>query len=220
MTTLWRSGPRLRHPNLHAHRTPPVGELRGDEPRRSGIVSGSRDKTLAIWDLDSGTLIHTLAGHQDAVTSVAVSPDGLRSSQVLRQNGGGLGPRLRHANPHAHRTPTLGDLRGSESRRTAHRLRVTRRNRRDLGSQRRHPHPHAHRAPGFGDLRGGESRRTRIVSGSLDKTVAVWELQTGQRLTILSLDGNIWSVAWDRDGRFVVAGDAGGNLYRLEYREP
>ena len=60
----------------------------------------------------------------------------------------------------------------------------------------------------------------RIVSGSLDKTVAVWELQTGQRLTILSLDGNIWSVAWDRDGRFVVAGDAGGNLYRLEYREP
>ena len=101
------------------------------------IVSGSDDKTVAVWDLDAGTLIHRLTGHQDRVNSVAVSPDG-----------------------------------------------------------------------------------RRIVSGSSDNTVAVWDLQTGQRLTILMLDGRIESVAWDRDGRFVVAGDAGGNLYRLEYREP
>ena len=42
------------------------------------IVSGSDDKTVAVWDLDAGTLIGMLTGHQYAVNSVAVSPDGWR----------------------------------------------------------------------------------------------------------------------------------------------
>ena len=42
------------------------------------IVSGSSDNTVAVWDLESGALIHRLAGHQGWVSSVAVSPDGRR----------------------------------------------------------------------------------------------------------------------------------------------
>ena len=100
------------------------------------IVSGSYDNTVAVWDLDAGTLIHQFSGHQRWVNSVAVSPDG-----------------------------------------------------------------------------------RRIVSGSDDKTVAVWDLETGRRLATLTLDRSGLSVAWHPDGRFIVAGDSGGNLYRLEYRE-
>jgi len=33
---------------------------------------------VAVWDLGAGTLIHQLKGHQNWVTSVAVSPDGRR----------------------------------------------------------------------------------------------------------------------------------------------
>jgi WD40 repeat protein len=40
------------------------------------IVSGSSGKTVAVWDLESGALIHRLAGHRGWVSSVAVSPDG------------------------------------------------------------------------------------------------------------------------------------------------
>ncbi|KJH71487.1 serine/threonine-protein kinase [Aliterella atlantica] len=39
------------------------------------IVSGSDDKTVKVWDLNSRTLQHTLKGHQDWVYSVAISPD-------------------------------------------------------------------------------------------------------------------------------------------------
>jgi WD40 repeat protein len=60
----------------------------------------------------------------------------------------------------------------------------------------------------------------RIASGSSDSTVAVWDLDSGKRLATLALDGMIPSVTWDRDGRYVMAGDTGGDLYRLEYREP
>ena len=40
------------------------------------VVSASHDKTLKVWDLDSGRLLRTLKGHSDRVHGVAVSPDG------------------------------------------------------------------------------------------------------------------------------------------------
>jgi len=42
------------------------------------IVSGSTDKTLKVWDAESGQETLTLKGHTDYVTSVAFSPDGRR----------------------------------------------------------------------------------------------------------------------------------------------
>jgi WD40 repeat protein len=59
-----------------------------------------------------------------------------------------------------------------------------------------------------------------VVSGSEDHTVAVWDLQTGERRAMLALDGSILSVTWQRSARGLIVGDAGGNLYCLEYREP
>ena len=40
------------------------------------IVSGSEDKTVKLWDVESGRLIRTFEGHYDRVNSVAFSPDG------------------------------------------------------------------------------------------------------------------------------------------------
>jgi WD40 repeat protein len=40
------------------------------------LVSGSRDKTIKIWDLETGELIRTLKGHQDGVDAIALSADG------------------------------------------------------------------------------------------------------------------------------------------------
>lgn len=40
------------------------------------LVSGSQDKTLIIWNLKTGQLLHRLMGHEAAITSVAISPNG------------------------------------------------------------------------------------------------------------------------------------------------
>ena len=37
------------------------------------IVSGSGDKTIKIWDIESGKEIKTLNGHSEGVYSVAIS---------------------------------------------------------------------------------------------------------------------------------------------------
>lgn len=41
------------------------------------VVSGSRDTTIKIWDLEE-TAVQTLRGHADSVLAVAISPDGKR----------------------------------------------------------------------------------------------------------------------------------------------
>ena len=46
-------------------------------PDGHAIVSGGDDRTVRLWNADTGTSIGIpLTGHTDAVTSVAFSPDG------------------------------------------------------------------------------------------------------------------------------------------------
>lgn len=40
------------------------------------LISGSRDKTIKMWELETGELIRTLKGHTDGVHTLALSPDG------------------------------------------------------------------------------------------------------------------------------------------------
>ena len=40
------------------------------------LISGSGDRSVKVWNLSTGQLLHTLLGHQSSVTSVAISLDG------------------------------------------------------------------------------------------------------------------------------------------------
>jgi WD40 repeat protein/uncharacterized caspase-like protein len=46
-------------------------------PDGTRIVSGSSDKTLKVWDAQTGRLIRTIKGHTDSILAVALSPDGM-----------------------------------------------------------------------------------------------------------------------------------------------
>ncbi len=45
-------------------------------PDGQTLVSGSRDKTIKVWELSTGRLMRTLTDHAAEVWSVAISPDG------------------------------------------------------------------------------------------------------------------------------------------------
>ncbi len=47
-------------------------------PNRELLTTGSYDRTVKVWDADTGKELRTLSSHRDAVESVAWSPDGKR----------------------------------------------------------------------------------------------------------------------------------------------
>ncbi|MEG3918101.1 WD40 repeat domain-containing protein [Microcoleus sp. T3_A4] len=40
------------------------------------VISGSNDKTIRVWDLETGNLLSILSGHREEVSSIALSSDG------------------------------------------------------------------------------------------------------------------------------------------------
>ncbi len=60
----------------------------------------------------------------------------------------------------------------------------------------------------------------RVVSASYDKTLKVWDLETGALICAFNCEGGVSRVAVAPDGRTFVAGDAAGRVYflRLENR--
>ena len=81
----------LRHPSQRRSYAPHPACLMTLEGHKESItsvgitsggkraVSGSSDKTLRVWDLESGQCLKTLEGHTDDVRSVSITPDGKRA---------------------------------------------------------------------------------------------------------------------------------------------
>jgi WD40 repeat protein len=183
------------------------------------IASGSHDTIAAVWDVQTGKRVRSLTGHGGAVSSVAFSPDGRLVISGSWDHTLAIWDRITGERIHTltghdkavtsvafspdgqlvasaseDRTSTLWNLHTGERIRTlaGHNKAVT-------------------------SVTFSPDGRS-IASGSDDETVAVWDRKTGDRLTSLSLDGPIWCVTWHPEGRFLVAGDMGGNLYGVEYR--
>ncbi len=174
------------------------------------IVSGSADKTVSVWDIQTGTLIHKLEGHQDPVNSLAVSPDGrhiisgsadktvavwdLQTGTRIHKLEGNQNAVLSVAvNPDGRRivsgssgkTVAVWDL---ESGTLIH----------ELEGHQSWVHSLAVTPDG-----------RRVVSGSADKTIAVWDLDS--RTLSHKLEGHqhsVNSVAVSPDGRRIISGSA------------
>ncbi|MBD2562121.1 hypothetical protein H6G95_16140 [Nostoc linckia FACHB-391] len=52
-------------------------------PDGETLVSGSADKTIKIWNLQTGKLQNTLSGHTKSVWRVALSQDGKTTSKSI-----------------------------------------------------------------------------------------------------------------------------------------
>ena len=45
-------------------------------PNGKQVASGSKDKSVKVWNVETGTELSTMTRHSDTVTSVAFSADG------------------------------------------------------------------------------------------------------------------------------------------------
>jgi WD40 repeat protein len=166
------------------------------------VVSGSDDKTLRVWDVESGQTLVILEGHQGVVTSVAVLPDGrvvsgsedktlrvwdVESGQVVTTL---LGPRQRvlavAVMPGGRVVSGAGD----------NTVRVW-----DVESGQTLSTLMGHRA----EVRSvAVMPDGRVVSGSWDGTLRVWDIKSQQARAILKGHrGGVYAVVVMPDGRLV-----------------
>jgi WD40 repeat protein/serine/threonine protein kinase len=183
-------------------------------PDRRCAISGSWDRTLRVWDLESGQSLHTLQGHTDWVNAVALTPDGDRAISGS-----------------ADRTLRVWDLESGQSVWTleghtdrVNAVAVTPNGGRAISAS-------ADRTLWVWDLESGQSVWTleghtdgvnavavtpdgnRVISASSDHTLRVWDLESGR--LVRTLEGHLdWvnAVVATPDGRHAVSGSADHTL--------
>ena len=172
------------------------------------IVSGSGDKTIKFWDLDSGQVIRTLAGDTAEVLSVAFSPD----SQTLTSGSYAAAKAIQiwHLNTEKPR-PILGDTDQVWSVATTpdgqtvasssgdNRIKIWHL---QTGKLLRTLSGHSDIVWSVAISRDGKT----LVSGSKDKTIKIWNLQTGKLLhNLTGHSDRVRSVAISPNGKTVVS---------------
>ncbi|KIM32666.1 hypothetical protein M408DRAFT_184821 [Serendipita vermifera MAFF 305830] len=200
-----------------------VGHTRGVNsvafsPDGRRIVSGSEDRTIRVWDAETGEVVTgPLKGHTDRVFSVAFSPDG---RQIVSGSSDGtvrvwdaktgevvVGPLEGHTRWVVFVTfsPNGRRIVSCFSDGT---VRVW-----DAGTGELVTGPlkgHTHRVRSVAFSPDGR----RIVSGSDDGTVRVWDAETGEVVTG-PLKGHtdwVFSIAFSPDGRHIVSGSSDGTV--------
>jgi WD40 repeat protein len=174
------------------------------------VVSGSDDKTVRIWDVQSNQQIAVLQGHTLEVKSVSFSPDGarvasgsedctiriwdiqalLRSVELLDDSNSEPTKRLAISLNGAHLVSTAGAL-----------GRVW-----DVQTGQENSVLDGHTGIIWHVAFSPDSNGLRIVTGSWDNTVRVWNTQTGQELARFSVNDRPCAVALSAEGVRVVAG--------------
>ena len=189
-------------------------------PDGTKVVSSSLDKTVRLWDAETGKAIgEAWEGHSDYVSSVAFSPDGTKvvsgsSDKTVRlwdaETGKAIGEVWEGHSDYVLSVAFSPDGRKVVSGSLDKTVRMW----------------DAETGEGIGEAWEGHSDSvssvafspdgTKVVSGSSDKTVRLWDAETGKAI------GEVWeghsdavrSVAFSPDGRKVVSGSS-DNTVRL-----
>jgi len=214
---------RLLHPALDPPGGPLLRTLEGHSSFVSGVavtpdgkfaVSASADKTLKVWDLDSGRALRTLKGHSDDVTGVAVTPDGRRAvsaseDRTLKVWDLDTGQALLTLEGHSDQVTGVAvtaDGKRAVSASEDKTLKVW-----DLNSGRalRTLKGHSHQVTGVAVTADGK----RAVSASWDESLKVWDLDTGRVLRTLAVhSASVSGVAVTLDGKRVISTSWDGTL--------
>jgi len=178
-------------------------------------LSGSADRTVRVWDIESGRCLRVLEGHTNNVRSVAWSPDQLYAvsgsslDRTVRVWDVESGRCLRVLEGHTNEIWSVAwsaDGRRALSDSFDRTVRVW-----DVESGRCLRILKGHSRGIVATVWSADGRL--VLSGSFDRTVRVWDVESGRCLRVLEgHEDKVWGVAWSADGRHALSGDESGGI--------
>jgi len=211
-------GPWLRplHPTLDSPGAALIRTLEGHCSAVTGVAitpdgrraaSASWDRTLKVWDLETGRVLSTLTGHSSGLYGVALTPDGQRAISASRDHtlkvwdleGGRTVCTLE-----GHSSDVLGVAVTPDGKRaiSASEDNTLKLWDLDTGRALRTLNGHSSAVHGVAVTPDGQ----RAVSASGDSTLKIWDLETGA--VVLTLEGHssaVTGVALTPDGQRAVS---------------
>ncbi|MER7664849.1 NB-ARC domain-containing protein [Streptomyces sp. NPDC096193] len=190
-------------------------------PEAEWIATGSRGGTACIWDCNTGTLRHSFTGHDGAVYAVAVSPDGTwlaTGSQggTVRIWDCNTGTLHRTLAGHTGAVTAIAASPDGTWLVTGSRDGTARIWQSDTGTLRHTLVNHEGRVNAV-----AVSPHGNWLTTSSKHVVRIWDPTTGEPLTLMRTEGNLFSCAWGPDNRSLfAAGDQGLHGYDFHPSTP
>ncbi len=174
------------------------------------LATASTDRTVRIWNADSGRKLEVLHGHDNEVRGVAWSPDGRRlatgsfdyTARIWNVDGGSELAVL-----HGHDDEVWGVVWSPDGRRlaTASRDRTTRIWNADNSGELTVLHGHDDE---IGEVAWSPDGQ-RLATASHDRTTRIWETESGCELAVVhGHDDAVRGLAWSPDGRQLATGSS------------
>ena len=177
-------------------------------------LSGSNDKTLKLWDVNTGSAIRTFTGHSNQVRSVAFSPDGRyalsgSNDNTLKLWDVNTGSAIRTFTGHSDYVLSVAfspDGRYALSGSSDNTLKLW-----DVNTGRAIRTFTGHSNYVFSVAFSPDGRYA--LSGSLDNTLNLWDVHTGSAIRTFTGHSNlVLSVAFSPDGRYALSGSEDNTL--------
>jgi WD40 repeat protein len=177
-------------------------------PNARFVVSGSYDKTLRLWDLETGACLKTMKGHSAAASFVSITPDA--NFAFSRSDDGTFGlwdlrtgtckKNIKGHNSNSLSLSITPDSRCAISGRLDNTVCLW-----DVETGECIKTLEGHTGDIFSVSMTPDARF--VVSGSADKTVRFWNLETGKCIKILAGHvSHVLSVSVTPDAKFAVSG--------------
>ncbi len=184
-------------------------------PDGKQVASGSRDKTVKVWDAVSFEEVMTLRGHAQSVSSVAFSADGKRIVSGSEDNtikiwDASNGNEVRTIEGHEGKIYSVvfspdGKRIVSGNEDGTAKVWYVRNGKESLNLK---GHSAAVKSVAF------SADGKFIATGSDDKTVKIWDASNGKELhTMSDPEDRVLSVAFNKEGTQIVCGCYGGDIF-------